>query len=148
MGISEVGKIGYWETVHPSYTIFNKETETFSGIWTKYQTDFSKFYTACREDIETYQQSKTLFPKKEGPSNLFDVSSIPWVEFSSFNLNIQSGNPHLPPIFTLGKFKRKEEQIMLPVAIQVHHAVCDGYHVGKFVQKLQDFANNVDSWMN
>lgn len=66
MGISEVGKIGYWEIVHPSYTIFNKETETFSGIWTKYQADFSKFYTACSEDIKTYQQSKTLFPKKRG----------------------------------------------------------------------------------
>lgn len=36
---------------------------------------------------------------------------------------------------------------MLPVAFQVHHAVCDGYHVGMFVQKLQDFTNDVDSWM-
>ncbi|MBR6751570.1 MAG: type A chloramphenicol O-acetyltransferase, partial [Clostridia bacterium] len=24
-----------------------------------------------------------------------------------------------------------------PLAIQVHHAVCDGYHVGLFVEKLQ-----------
>ncbi|MGX7198240.1 CatA-like O-acetyltransferase [Enterococcus olivae] len=118
-----------------------------SGIWTEYQAGFPKFYTACSEDIETYQQSKTPFPKKGGSSNLFDISSIPWVEFSAFNLNIQSTRPHLPPIFTLGKFKRQQEQIMLPVAIQVHHAVCDGYHVGKFVQKLQDFANDVDSWM-
>lgn len=26
---------------------------------------------------------------------------------------------------------------MLPLAIQVHHAVCDGYHVGKFIEILQ-----------
>lgn len=26
---------------------------------------------------------------------------------------------------------------MLPLAIQVHHAVCDGYHVGKFIEMLQ-----------
>lgn len=51
------------------------------------------------------------------------------------------------PDFTLGKFKRKESQIVMPMAIQVHHAVCDGYHVGMFVQKLQGFANNVDSRM-
>ena len=28
---------------------------------------------------------------------------------------------------------------MLPLAIQVHHAVCDGYHVGMFVEKLQKY---------
>ena len=28
---------------------------------------------------------------------------------------------------------------MLPLAIQVHHAVCDGYHVGVFVGKLQKY---------
>jgi len=28
---------------------------------------------------------------------------------------------------------------MLPLAIQVHHAVCDGYHVGMFVVNLQKY---------
>ncbi|MBQ4583148.1 MAG: chloramphenicol acetyltransferase CAT, partial [Oscillospiraceae bacterium] len=31
----------------------------------------------------------------------------------------------------------REGKRMLPLAIQVHHAVCDGYHVGLFVEKLQ-----------
>ena len=30
---------------------------------------------------------------------------------------------------------------LLPLAIQVHHAVCDGYHIGVFVEKLQHYIN-------
>ena len=36
-----------------------------------------------------------------------------------------------------GKYFEQEGKRFLPLAIQVHHAVCDGYHVGLFVEKLQ-----------
>ena len=31
--------------------------------------------------------------------------------------------------------------VLLPLYIQVHHAVCDGYHLGAFVEKLQEYVN-------
>ena len=47
-------------------------------------------------------------------------------------------------------FKRKivrqeNEKTMLPLAIQVHHAVCDGYHLGKFIETLQANINKFDA---
>ena len=44
-------------------------------------------------------------------------------------------------IFTMGKYFERDGKRMLPLAIQVHHAVCDGYHVGLFVEKLQKYIN-------
>jgi len=48
----------------------------------------------------------------------------------------------------LGVTRRKtfeeNEKTMLPLAIQVHHAVCDGYHVGKFIETLQANINKFD----
>ncbi|MBR5871149.1 MAG: type A chloramphenicol O-acetyltransferase, partial [Clostridia bacterium] len=32
----------------------------------------------------------------------------------------------------------------LPLAIQAHHAVCDGYHIGMFVERLQEYVNNFE----
>ena len=46
------------------------------------------------------------------------------------------------PIFTMGKYFERDGRRMLPLSIQVHHAVCDGYHVGVFVDKLQDKINS------
>ena len=45
----------------------------------------------------------------------------------------------LLPIFTMGKYFERDGKRLLPLAIQVHHAVCDGYHVGVFVEKLQGY---------
>ena len=39
----------------------------------------------------------------------------------------------------LGKYFERDGKRMLPLAIQVHHAVCDGYHVGAFVERLQKY---------
>jgi chloramphenicol O-acetyltransferase type A len=39
-------------------------------------------------------------------------------------------------------------QLQLPVAIQVHHAVCDGYHIGKFVERVQMLANEPELWID
>jgi chloramphenicol O-acetyltransferase len=32
--------------------------------------------------------------------------------------------------------------VMLPFSVQVHHALIDGYMVGKYIEKLQNFLDN------
>ncbi|HHU0227919.1 TPA: CatA-like O-acetyltransferase, partial [Enterococcus faecalis] len=34
-GINSEGNLGYWDKLNPLYTVFNKETEKFSNIWTE-----------------------------------------------------------------------------------------------------------------
>ena len=63
---------------------------------------------------------------------------IPWVTFSAFNLNIYDSGKYLLPIFTMGKAFERDAKRLLPLAIQVHHAVCDGYHVAAFLETLQE----------
>ena len=43
----------------------------------------------------------------------------------------------------MGKYFERDGKRLLPFNIQVHHAVCDGYHVGLFVDKLQ---NHINEW--
>ena len=68
----------------------------------------------------------------------FDISMVPWFTFTAFDINVFGEGKYLLPIFTMGKFFDISGKRMLPLAIQVHHAVCDGYHVGKFIEMLQD----------
>lgn len=55
---------------------------------------------------------------------------LPWTSFTSFHLQVAGAGRHLLPIFTMGRAEEKDGVRTLPPAIQVHHAVCDGYHVG------------------
>ena len=37
--------------------------------------------------------------------------------------------------------ERFADKVLMPLAIQVHHAVCDGFHVCRFLDELQDLLN-------
>jgi len=62
---------------------------------------------------------------------------VPWLEFTSFNINVFNDEKFLLPFFTLGKYFERDGKHLLPLSIQVHLAVCNGYHVGLFVERLQ-----------
>ena len=136
--LSADGKPGIWSDMHPSYTIFHPETETFSSIWTHWQPSFTRFYQDCLTDMETYRHASGFTPKPDEPANCFPVSAIPWVSFTGFNLNLHTEGRWLLPIFTSGRFEETDGKWKLPFSVQVHHAVCDGYHVGRFVALLQE----------
>ncbi len=36
----------------------------------------------------------------------------------------------------------EDGRIVLPLAVQVHHAVCDGFHICRFVNELQELINS------
>ncbi|WP_369678199.1 type A chloramphenicol O-acetyltransferase, partial [Enterococcus faecium] len=128
-GINSEGNLGYWDKLNPLYTVFNKETEKFSNIWTESNVSFNSFYNSYKSDLLEYKDKNEMFPKKPIPENTVPISMIPWIDFSSFNLNIGNNSRFLLPIITMGKFYSKNNKIYLPVSLQVHHAVCDGYHV-------------------
>lgn len=134
--------IGIYEQILPCYTIFHKGSETFSNIWTEYSNDFNTFYENYQKDISQYGDIECMNAKPNIPENTFPISMVPWTSFSSFNLNLQKGYNYLLPIFTIGKYKFENNIYLLPISIQVHHAVCDGFHLSRFINELQDLINN------
>ncbi|HBI91627.1 MAG TPA: type A chloramphenicol O-acetyltransferase [Terrisporobacter glycolicus] len=131
------GQLGIFDEMLPCYTVFNKETETFTNIWTEYCEDYDIFCKSYEKDIKMYSSVKKMIAKPDIPINTFPVSMIPWTTFEGFNLNLQKGYDYLLPIFTMGKYYEENGKYFLPLAIQVHHAVCDGFHVCSFVNELQ-----------
>ena len=129
--------VGIYDQMHPAYTIFNPEHKTFSGIWTEFRPDYPAFLDAYRADVAAYAASTQYASKPGRPPNSFDVSMVPWVPFTAFHLQLHGDGKYLLPIFTLGQFSDTQGKRLLPLAIQVHHAVCDGYHVGQFLRLLQ-----------
>ena len=42
--------------------------------------------------------------------------------------------------YTIGKYSEQGNTLQLPVCLQVHHAIADGYHASLFMNGLQQFA--------
>jgi len=141
------GSLGYWEEICPSYTIFDKKTNTFSSIWSPNEADFSGFHLQYEKDVEKYNGTGSLFPKTPIPDNNIPISMIPWSSFTAFNLNINNSGDFLLPIITGGKYTQINDEFFLPVSFQIHHAVCDGYHASVFMNELQSLADESEAWV-
>lgn len=146
-GYNSEGDLGYWDKLDPLYTIFDSESETFSGIWTTARSNFKEFYDLYLSDVEKYNGSGNLFPKTPIPENTVSISILPWTSFTGFNLNINKNSNYLLPIITAGKFISKGDSIYLPLSLQVHHSVCDGYHAGMFMNSVQELADRPNDWL-
>ncbi len=132
-----------WNEVHPSYTIFHNETETFSSLWSPYDGNIQNFQTIYSEDVARYGNNLSYWPKGESPENIFFVSSIPWGSFTSFNINVANMQNFFAPMFTFGKYFNQDGKVLLPVAVQVHHSVCDGFHVARLFNELQALCDDL-----
>ena len=131
-----------FDTMLASYTIFHQDTKTFSNLWTEYYCKYEDFCKAYEDDMLKYANQSGLFVTANVLKNNFPVSMIPWTSFEGFNLNLQKSYDFLQPIFTMGKYYKENDKILLPLAIQVHHAVCDGFHICRFVNELQELLNS------
>ena len=138
----ENGNLGFFDKMIPCYTIFHKDTETFSNLWTDYFEQYNDFCNAYENDIKQYGNLHGMVIKPDMPANNFPISMVPWTTFEGFNLNLQNGYNYLLPIFTMGKYYKENDKYIMPISVQVHHAVCDGFHLCRFINELQELINS------
>ncbi len=110
-----------------------------SGVNTT--TISGSFYTYIRKMWRV--TVKTAYFPKGFIENMFFVSANPRVSFTSFDLNVANMDNFFAPVFTMGKYYTQGDKVLMPLAIQVHHAVCDGFHVGRMLNELQQYC---DEW--
>ncbi len=140
MGFSD-GRLGYYDESHPCYTIPNAQEGGFSAIWTEYTPDFGAFYRAYLSDTAQYSASTHYAPKNGQPPNTYYVSCTPALAFTSLDMELRDSDG-FEPIFTIGRYSENGGRISVPVALRMHHAVCDGYHVGNLYGRLEQSAAN------
>lgn len=126
-----------FDNLQPSFTVLNSENETFMELWSEFQESILDFDSSMNETIAEHNSSLEMSPQSNKPINSFNISMIPWVDFTSFSLHLPKGHGYLLPIFTFGKLSKNDDRVTIPLSIQVNHAVTDGYHLGKFIKNLE-----------
>lgn len=147
MSLDNNNNLGYFTDVNPSYTIFHNDDNTFSNVWTEYNSNFIEFHKNYEKDMKEFGNIKGFITKKCESNNLINISAIPWTSFTGFNLNLPRAEKYLLPIFTIGKYFEKDNKILLPLSVQVHHSVCDGFHTSRFINEFQELINNFEDYM-
>ena len=91
-------------------------------------------------DRERYKDLRA-FDLTEHSENTFDVSCLPWVKYKSFDIHVFDEGKYLAPVVTWGKYETESGRIILPLSMNIHHAVADGWHLSRFFADVQEIIN-------
>ena len=129
-------KLVEFETIHATQTIFNDD-ETFSFCYFENRENVFEFNENGKAAVEKYKKLKT-FDVESDRVDLIYYSVIPWVSFTSFKHATRLDKRQTVPRMVFGKMFDDGERKKLPHSVEVHHAVTDGFHVGKYFMSLQE----------
>ncbi|MFN2198292.1 MAG: CatA-like O-acetyltransferase [Anaerolineales bacterium] len=130
------------EVVNASFTIGMGE-DLFSFCTVTYYPEFAEFAEHAARQIAAAQVNPELEYTPQQDDVLY-MTAIPWVSFTGFMHPMQLHPADSIPRFAWGKFFQEGDQLKMPLSVQGHHALLDGYHVGKFYQLVQDYFNQFE----
>jgi chloramphenicol O-acetyltransferase type A len=122
------------EVVHASPTI-PIDDDRFAFCSIEYIPEWDAFNASCVEALEKAKQQNELREHIDGTDEWIFLSCLPWMNFTALT-NPNSGPNDCIPRISWGKVDGKGSSWTMPVSVQVHHALVDGIHVGKFYEAL------------
>ncbi|PCI07504.1 MAG: chloramphenicol acetyltransferase [Flavobacteriaceae bacterium] len=114
------------------------DDNTFSFCYFNRKNSIFDFDKKGKRTLQKQKENRR-FDSNKNLENVIYCSFIPWTSFTSFKhaQNIERGSSGIPK-FVFGKYFEENAVKKMPFSIEVHHALMDGYHVGKFLEIFQD----------
>lgn len=136
------GNLIKWDVVSPSYAHFHKEDENFTKTVTEFSDDLLEFHTRFLSDREKYKDVRAIAENQ--PPNFFDVTCLPWVRYKHFDVHVFDEGKFLAPVITWGKYEPEHGKLVMPLTMNIHHAVADGFHLSRFFNEVQELINALE----
>jgi len=128
------GKVLVHDVIHGATTVL-LSNESFAFAYFDYTEDYRKF-TSDAQRVITEVKREGIF--KDSPSDdLIHFTTLPWVSFTSFSHARNWGQEDSVPKITFGKFTKEGKRVLMPFSVEVHHALMDGLHVGRYLTRLE-----------
>ena len=127
-----------FETINTAFTYLNKETGLFKVVNVEMK-DTIEEYVALAERTEKNQTAYFTAPLG---NDIFQFSAFPWVTYTHISHTDSGNKDNATPLFDWGKYYEKDNKVMLPFSVQVHHSFVDGVHIGRLAELLQTYLDD------
>lgn len=126
------GKFYYYEKVAVNFTERVDEQIGFFECDAEELENFVLEFDEKKKMLGHYDDAS-----EENKEDVIWVSCFPWAKFNGLV------SPHdkkiTIPQFILDKYEEKDGKYSCNMMIMIHHGFADGYHVGKFIEKLNKY---------
>jgi chloramphenicol O-acetyltransferase type A len=130
-------KVVCYDAINAETTIMRAD-ETFGFAFVKFSKDFETFNADLQQEIQAVQNSAGLRLIEGEPNvDVIHYSSIPWNSFTALLQPSNLDNSFSVPRIVFGKFFIRDNKKIMPVSIEGHHALMDGFHLSKYLAEFQ-----------
>ncbi len=119
-----------------------RDDHTFAFSYIEYDEDFDVFNSRLQTEIEAVKNSSGL-RLDPGKNNVEYIryTTIPWVSFTQIIHPSNLDGTDSVPRISFGKFFEKDGEKFLPVSVEAHHGLMDGYHISEFFRIFEELLN-------
>jgi chloramphenicol O-acetyltransferase type A len=140
------GNVVVFDAVHGGTTVL-LPNESFAYAYYEYTPDFEKFINDMGNAVEEVRTGTgPLKPTKR--DDVIYHTTLPWIPFTSFMHARTKGRGDSIPRIVFGKFMKQGERTMMPISVEVHHALMDGLHVGRYLDRLEEVLARPDGFIS
>lgn len=131
------GKPVIYDKINTSFTYLDDGSELFKVVNVEMQDTIEEYVSLAAKTVGEQTEYFT------GPmeNDIYQYSSFPWVSFTHISHTESGKKDNATPMIDWGKYFIRNEKVMLPFSVQVHHSFVDGVHIGKLAKLLQDYLN-------
>ena len=142
----EDGRVRIHEVVHGGGTVL-RDDDSFSFAYLDHDTDYQRFATQGAAAIAAARSGAAPFDPRLNDDAVIHFTTLPWLHFSSFSHARNWGREDSVPKISFGRADVEGSHLWLPFSVEVHHALMDGLHVGRYVQALEAALLQPQSWL-
>ncbi|GAA4384668.1 chloramphenicol acetyltransferase [Hymenobacter koreensis] len=133
----EDGAVYCYDRINVSATL-TRPDNTFAFSFIPFTESLADFGEGLRAEIEAVNQSTGLrLNENAARTDVIHFSAIPWIAFTSLSHARHFQRPDSVPKISVGRYRRQGNTLLMPISVHVHHGLADGYHVGLFLEALQ-----------
>ncbi|MCF7825591.1 MAG: chloramphenicol acetyltransferase [Candidatus Marinimicrobia bacterium] len=135
-----------YATISAGSTVL-KANDVFTFCYFEFMNSFSAFEAHVLKQIESCRQAESLLEDHDHDLAMIHYSVIPWVHFRGLShpRNYSSGDS-IPKI-VFGKYASANGLTNMPISVEAHHSLMDGFHMGQYFEGFQSCANFPENYL-
>jgi chloramphenicol O-acetyltransferase type A len=140
------GRVRVLDAVHGSTTVLRAD-ESFGFAYLQHADRFPDFVGPAAAALQATKAGAEGFAPRVDDQALLHFTTLPWLHFTSFSHARNWGREDSIPKVAFGRIDADGGRRWLPLSVEVHHALMDGLHVGRFVQGFEAALRDPLPWL-
>ena len=124
-----------------------KSNKVFTFCYFDYMQSFPVFEQHALEQIKKCSQPESRLDDHDYNLAQIHYSVLPWVHFTGLTHPRNYGIEDSIPKIVFGKYTKEAGKVILPISVEAHHSLMDGFHVGQYFEGFQNCANFPDKYL-